>query len=162
MRFELITHQVSSRVSSDFIGVLLHESESTYIYMEPLIYLWWKKQASAPIQDFPLFEFNKSTVRTTPQQTIFEAEEWLLEFPTQQHTAQDLSYCLIFFTTFILHHQEPMTIRLEKTIELTRTHIPFYLLQPLVLFVFEHSQQDRDRIRLLLSETINKYIRSSD
>lgn len=163
MKYEFNAHQFVSRSFSDVTAILVNETETSYITVEPLTYLWLQKHSTeTPLEFFPFQEFRKSNVSMKPYRFTKEIEEWVVDFPVYDFTQQDITYILVFFNAFQVYREDRLTLRLEKTIEMTRKYLPLYLLQPMVQYVVNNSSKDQERIRLLLSESINHYVHWSD
>jgi len=144
-----------------FEGVLVKENLIFYYVIHPLAYIWAQKMNRMELlkqcKTIPLLKGN--TIMQNVESFWFERQEidWIFKFPITDSVSPHFSFICIFLEWFFIT-EGSLTKRIETAIEYMAPFLPESVIASLVQFIFQHYQNDPDRIKFILSPKIFPYL----
>lgn len=153
-------HHFTSNFSDDFFGFVVKESKDFYYYVDPITITWMNKIKIENWQDvIEMKKIHKNLIKIKEIDINYSFEEWIFEYPISEEELIRFNDVSLFFGTFYRFKNHNLTRRLELTIGYISPYMPHTRLEEFVSFVFEKNKTNKERLRLLMSEEITKFLK---
>lgn len=147
-------------IAHGMIAYLVREQDFFYEYVSPFTYMWMQKvQLPQWKECIETLKIEKDAVSLRPSTRKFTYEEWIFNYPIDASTLPHFQDITSFFEAFSLYVNESPTDKLERTIKTVEQRMPRDTLESLVTFVYHQHIKHPDRLHLLFSPLIAKYVK---
>lgn len=151
-------HCFHSSYASDFEGVVIKETESSFYYVDPFVYCWLTQIQLKNWENFiPLKNVDKNDIRFSVKQT-FHVNSWLYSYPITSSEFSNVNEICMFLNAFLTHPETDLVMRIEDCIRKTKNYLPFVTLKNIVEFMILNLRKHPDRVRFLFSSEISTYL----
>lgn len=145
--------------TNDISGILVREDETAYEIVSPLSFSWLQHlQKETWLPFLSTQKIPKQWTRMRDVQATYEFADWVFDFPIKEADLPVFPAICSFFQDLLTYQKQVDVQLLERVISDWDSFLPSYVLHQLITFTVTHEAHRKERIRFLLSPSIQMHM----